>query len=288
MGYDLLRRSGYEVVDLAKTKTISVPVPGGAVWSTLDTFELSMSADVVISLPVLKTHCQAYVTLGLKNMMGLASSEQKPAFHLQGLYASLCDINAVYRPSFAVVDGIIGQEGLGPTAGYPVHANIVVAGSDLVAVDAVCARAMGFDPSEVPLLPMAARRGLGTLDPEAIDLTGAPLSSVERRFLRAEEDPRAPTEGEALIQGDEPCLGCRNSVAAAYLMLEKADERVLAQGITFACGRALLGERCDSGNAIAVGRCALTGTQELPHFVPGCPPRSADIVAAVRRLAQME
>ena len=285
MGYDRLRNAGYELVDLVKTPTVRVPLPGGSVWTELTTFELAMKADAIISLPVLKTHCQAYVTLSLKNLMGLATSEQKPGFHRRELYGSLCDINALYRPRFAIVDGIIGQEGLGPTAGYPVHANLLMAGSDLVAVDSVCARVMGFEPKEVPLLRLAAERGLGTLTAETIEVVGESIASVRRRFMRAEEDPRALADGEIIAQGPETCLGCRNSIAAAFLMLEAAGDRNLAQGYSFLCAGADRPDGVEQERIIPVGRCSPVWMHELPGFVEGCPPRSSDIAATLRSVA---
>ncbi|MBN1402251.1 MAG: DUF362 domain-containing protein, partial [Anaerolineae bacterium] len=234
----------------------------------------------VITLPVLKTHCQAYVTLSLKNQMGLAAGEQKVAFHRQGLYDCLCDINALVRPRFALVDGILAQEGLGPVNGLPVEMNLLVAGRDLLAVDATCSRIMGFDPREVPLLVKAAARGLGTLDAGRIDVVGEPLAAVRRRFMRAEEDPRAPLEGVRLITNGA-CLGCQNSLYAAFLQMELDGTRARADGLTFAAGQVTLPDDVSPDELIAVGRCCPAWTHELAGFVAGCPPRSQDIFRTV-------
>jgi uncharacterized protein (DUF362 family) len=280
MGYDALREEGYELVDLNVTPTLRLPVPGGGFLSEVTTFEWVARADAVITLPVLKTHCQAYVTLSLKNQMGLAAGEQKIAFHRQGLYDSICDINAVVRPRFALVDGILAQEGLGPVNGFPVEMNLLVAGRDLLAVDATCARIMGFQPTEVPLLARAAERGLGTLDAGRIDVVGEPLETVRRRFMRAEEDPRAPLDGVTLLT-DEACLGCQNSLYAALLQMELDGTRARADGLTFATGQAALPDDLSPDELIAVGRCCPAWTHELAGFVPGCPPRSQDIFRTV-------
>src|ERR1700693_1169364 len=85
--------------------------------------ETVLGADLVFSMPRMKTHHWAGVTLSLKNMFGVVPGNcygwPKNILHWAGITRSLLDINSTVRPGFAIVDGIVGMEGNGPTQGTP-------------------------------------------------------------------------------------------------------------------------------------------------------------------------
>lgn len=284
MGYSLLCESGYQIVDLERTERTTVPVPNGRVLEELETFVLAQEADAIVSLPLLKTHCQADVTVSLKNLMGLATAEQKIAFHHKGLFDCIGDINSVYRPAFAVVDGLRGQEGVGPTHGLPVDMNLVLAGRDLVAVDATASRVMSFDPRTVEVIRRAHERGLGTLDEGAIQVIGEPIASVQRRFMRVAEDDRVPDEGVTIIRGDEVCTGCRNSFAFALMRLQEEGVLESAEGLTVLIGDVPVPEGTPPESVVTLGRCCPEYLHSRPGHVLGCPPRGTDIVNTIKAL----
>ncbi|MCI0634933.1 MAG: DUF362 domain-containing protein [Actinobacteria bacterium] len=145
-------------------------------------------ADVVVSMPKMKTHHWAGVTLSLKNLFGTLPGRvygwPKNILHWQGIERSILDIAGVVRPRYAIVDGIVGMEGNGPISGTPVEAGVLVFGDDPVATDAVTATMMGFDPERIEYLAEAGRF-LGQLDLEMIDQRGEP----PERYTRAFEPP---------------------------------------------------------------------------------------------------
>jgi len=118
-------------------------------------------ADVVISMPKLKTHHWAGVTLSLKNLFGCVPGRiygwPKNVLHWAGIEASIVDIAGAVRPHYALVDGIVGMEGNGPIQGQPRHAGVLVFGDDPVATDTVAARLMGLDPTRIAYLREAGR-----------------------------------------------------------------------------------------------------------------------------------
>lgn len=132
----------------------------------------------IISVPKLKPHRLARVTLSLKNMMGAVSP--KGSMH-NPLSKKLVDLASIIKPSVAVIDGIIAGEGH-ETSGNPVEMNLVVAGTDPVAVDAVGAAVMGIPPEKVKHLRLAEERGLGTCDLKQIEILGEPVEKVEKKF----------------------------------------------------------------------------------------------------------
>ncbi len=136
----------------------------------------------IISVPKLKLHRIAAITLSLKNMMGVLAS--KGSMHTGGLSKNIADLASVVRPRVAVIDGIIAGEGH-ETSGDPVEMNLVIAGTDPVAVDAVGAAVMAVPPTEVKHLNLAAQKGLGTCDLDEITILGEPIARVKRKFRRS-------------------------------------------------------------------------------------------------------
>jgi uncharacterized protein (DUF362 family) len=144
-----------------------------------------LGVDFLVSMPKLKTHHWAGVTLSLKNMFGIVPGScygwPKNVLHWAGIDRSILDINAAARPDFAIVDGILGMEGNGPIQGTPKAAGLVLFGDDPVAVDATACRVMGLLPEKVTYLARAGTM-LGHLDPTKIQQLGESLDSVRTPF----------------------------------------------------------------------------------------------------------
>ena len=145
-----------------------------------------LQADLVVSMPKLKTHHWAGVTLSMKNMFGTIPGSiygwPKNALHWAGIDESIVDINSTLTmPRFAIVDGIVGMEGNGPIQGTPRQAGILILGEDPVAVDATAARCMKIDPGRITYLRLAGEF-LGHLEQERITQIGEPLERVAQDF----------------------------------------------------------------------------------------------------------
>jgi uncharacterized protein (DUF362 family) len=149
-----------------------------------------LRADFVVSMPKLKTHHWAGVTLSLKNMFGVVPGAcygwPKNVLHWAGIDRSILDINAAVRPDFAIVDGIVGMEGNGPLQGALKPAGVIILGNDPVAVDATCVRVMGLLPEKVKHIAQAATL-LGHIDPEKIHQLGEPVATVRNPFSVLQE-----------------------------------------------------------------------------------------------------
>ena len=144
-----------------------------------------LRADFIVSLAKMKTHHWAGVTLSMKNlfgiMPGIVYGWPKNVLHWAGIHESIFDINATLKPHLAIVDGIVGMQGDGPIMGTPVHANVLVMGRNLPAVDATCARVMGIDPNKIPYLKLASGR-LGAIRDSNIIQRGENIASVRQDF----------------------------------------------------------------------------------------------------------
>lgn len=144
-----------------------------------------LAADVVISMPKLKTHHWVGATLSLKNMFGVVPGScygwPKNLLHWAGISQSVLDINSTVRPDFAIVDGIVGMEGNGPIQGTAKFCGVLVMGSDPVAVDATCARIMGLAPERLDYLAKAAAV-LGHIGENKVIQVGEAINSVRTPF----------------------------------------------------------------------------------------------------------
>ncbi|MFZ0036977.1 MAG: DUF362 domain-containing protein, partial [Candidatus Acidiferrales bacterium] len=127
----------------------------------------------------------AGVTLSLKNMFGIVPGScygwPKNILHWAGITNSILDINSAVRPHFAIVDGIVGMEGNGPTQGSPKPCGLLILGDDPVAVDATCARVMGLLPEKIDYLRSAGLL-LGHLREEKILQIGEKPERVTTPF----------------------------------------------------------------------------------------------------------
>jgi len=170
-----------KLVDLNRDEFIEVEPPTPLALKKVKIAKTALES-TIISVPKLKPHRIATVTLSIKNMMGALAS--KGSMHRGNLSKNIADLASVLTPSISVVDGIIAGEGH-ETSGNPVEMNLVIAGTDPVAVDAVGAAVMGIPPTDVKHLLFAEKKGLGTCNLEEITVLGEPIEKVKRKFHRS-------------------------------------------------------------------------------------------------------
>ncbi|MFQ5806860.1 MAG: DUF362 domain-containing protein [Phycisphaerae bacterium] len=143
------------------------------------------SADVIVSMPKLKTHHWAGVTCAMKNLFGVMPGVvygwPKNALHWAGIPNAILDINATVRPTLAIVDGVVGMEGDGPIMGRPRPVGAVILGRNLTAVDATCVRLMGLNPYGVRYLTEASG-GLGPIHEHNIRQRGELIADLRTQF----------------------------------------------------------------------------------------------------------
>jgi uncharacterized protein (DUF362 family) len=182
----ILARRKVRFVDLNYDDPQPVTAPGEWFRDLREIFlpRHAVEADLIVSLPKLKTHHWAGVTLSLKNLFGLAPGMcygwPKNMLHFNGIPMSIMGLYEAAAPVVSVVDGIVGMEGDGPLFGSPVPHGLIAVGKDPVAVDVTCAQLMGFDPNAIDHLWLATWTGVGPKD--NIELRGAPAESLQRTY----------------------------------------------------------------------------------------------------------
>ena len=190
--YAVVKEHRVRYVDLNSDDLRTVPARSSftnlAQWHLPETL---FNADLLVSMPKLKTHHWVGATLSMKNMFGVIPGAvygwPKNILHWQGINESILDINSSLPiPQFAIVDGIVGMEGNGPLQGQAKESGVLVFGDDFVAVDASAARLMTLEPRKIKYLAKAGEF-LGNLADEKIEQIGEAIESVRQDFQIIEE-----------------------------------------------------------------------------------------------------
>lgn len=137
----------------------------------------------VIHFPTVKTHGHTTTTGAMKNAFGGLIPKYRHHAHKK-IHEVLVDLLAIQKEIhsgiFAVMDGCICGDGAGPRTMEPYSGNVILASEDQVAVDAVAAKMMGFDPMEIDYIKLAHDRGLGMGDVDQIDLVGMEKNEFDK------------------------------------------------------------------------------------------------------------
>jgi uncharacterized protein (DUF362 family) len=139
----------------------------------------------VIHLPTMKTHVFTRMTGAMKNAFGGLLFEKRHWTH-SVIHETLVDLLAIQKEihpgMFAVMDGTFAGDGPGPRCLAPQVKNYILASADMVAIDAVAAKMMGFDPLSIKFIRLAHERGLGCGDVRDIEIAGEDISGVNFHF----------------------------------------------------------------------------------------------------------
>ncbi|MBU0951494.1 MAG: DUF362 domain-containing protein [Elusimicrobia bacterium] len=152
--------------------------------------KVALSFDSVINIPKLKTHGMVLYTGAIKNLYGCVPGLKKAEYHMQAVHPDvfsqiLVDIFSVIKPKLAIMDGIIGMDGNGPSNGRIKNFGVIIAGGDNVALDAVSSMVIGLNRKEISAINIAGKQGLGEADIKKIEVVGEKLENVKQAdFVR--------------------------------------------------------------------------------------------------------
>ncbi len=201
LGYtELARDLNIPLVNLHVGDMVEVDVPNGLAYKTLTLHRSLTEIDLLCSVPMMKTHTLATVTLGMKNLIGLypgtiyqtvragvhdhAADAGSP-----GIAFEILDMVRANKLGLVVVDGSTAMEGDGPSDGLLVPMNVIIAGTNPLATDMVAASVMGFAPTDVPTFVTATKIGMRPTTLDDIDVKGASIASVRREFVKPSINP---------------------------------------------------------------------------------------------------
>ncbi|MHC4186602.1 MAG: DUF362 domain-containing protein [Planctomycetota bacterium] len=172
-----LKKLGVPIRQLDKGKKIKIGKDGTRVSFS----RIALEADVIINLPKLKAHQQLVATIAVKNMYGAVSGKEKAYWHFgkgsnrEKFSEFLIEIYKYLNPVLTIVDGITVMEGVGPIRGTPRHIGYLIGSTDAIACELICAKMIGLEPEQLPIIRTAGRLGFGCRDFEEIRIAGDDL-----------------------------------------------------------------------------------------------------------------
>lgn len=185
----LYKKLGIKYVDLNLDDLVKVANANG--FAQIDPFyfpKTAAIADVIVSVPKLKTHHWSRITCSMKNLYGCVPGRRygwpKNVLHYKGIDNCIVDLTRLLKPGIQLVDAVVAMEGDGPLNGTPKDSKFLMLGNDCAATDATCARIMGIDPQNVPYL-RAAGEAIGNIDPARIKVFGLNPTEVTSFFTPA-------------------------------------------------------------------------------------------------------
>jgi len=163
---------------------LTISYKDGILCKSFDVAKAAYECDVLITLPKIKTHSFMLFTGAVKNQFGCIPGVKKTQFHARMQNAEnfakmLLDLNGLLKTSFSIMDGIIAMEGNGPKNGDPYNLNCILMGDDIVAIDSVATKLIGYkNPVDTPVLKEASKYGIGETDIEKIEILGDSLHDL--------------------------------------------------------------------------------------------------------------
>jgi len=238
-----------------------------------------LEADHLVNVPIFKSHVSMVFTGALKNLKGVVQDMHHYVMHCTELAAAMMDLGDLVHPDFSVVDMIRPMEGFGPHSGTPAEMGCVVAGQDMVAIDATACRMVGLPIEKVDYFNAAREKGLGTFDEDQIEIRGNSIEEVYRKlYLPYLEGFDAWPEYHFHIE--RACSTCQGLLAFTMSKLKSLAEYDKNKGIHIVLGRHnKIPEGVEFGkDLILMGDCSLALKKKIEKaggmclHVPGCPP----------------
>ncbi len=284
---EIARERDCPLVDMDERKCVEIPLPEGIAIQKLKICPDMFDYDIFVSIPVMKMHMHTGVTLGIKNMKGCLWRRSKVTLHMlqpvegreeKPLDIAIADLSWALRPHLTLIDGTVGMEGIGPSAGSPKPLDVVVAAVDGFAADSVACELMGTSAEAIPHLRIGADRGYGI-----IDLDRIAVQPTDWRKWRSPFD-KPPTDisigfPDFNILDENSCSACQSSL---LLFLKGYGDRILEyfpkdKKVDVAIGK---GHETVPFGTLCIGNCTVK-QKKRGTYVKGCPPVGSEILRAI-------
>ena len=196
----------------------------------------------------------------------------------KSLDIAIADMSGALRPQLSLIDGTVGMEGLGPSAGSPKPLGVVVVSADAFAADAVACRLMGQRAEEVAHLRLGAERGYGVIDLGRISVTPEHWQDWGEVFEAAPDNLSIEFPNVTVLD-ENSCSACQSTL---LLFLKRYGQQLFeyfpeSEGVNIGIGKGV--EQVPLGT-LCIGNC-MVAHKERGTYVKGCPPVGSAIFRAV-------
>jgi uncharacterized protein (DUF362 family) len=196
LGYSEMAKSlNIPLINLHSGEIVEVPLPQGYASKSVKIHRSLTDVDLLCSIPMMKTHQLATVTLAMKNLIGLYPGTEYYSVRSwlhdraaeagsSGIAYEIIDMNNAVRTGLSVIDASSAMEGNGPSDGTLVDMGLIIAGTSPLAADMVGTLIMGFDLDEIPSISLAHQTGMLPASMDEIEIRGLTIDDCMRKFRR--------------------------------------------------------------------------------------------------------
>jgi uncharacterized protein (DUF362 family) len=271
---------------------LDISNPNARLYNNVRISKHVLETDCLINVPKMKTHMLTQVSLCIKNMLGVIHDDQRMLFHRNDIADKVVDLNLLRTADLNIVDGLWPMEGQAPFHGDAIIGfNVLAAGINAAAVDAVCCRIMGFEPKEVPHVQLALKRMCERLNPKySLEITGSPIDDLKRFFKRPVLSSMAQFDSVECIECGV-CNGCLSAIRHSLDWLKAEAIGSALPHFTVVSGRAMPNMstlKNWNGDLYLFGNCATefqfydSNSRNKAVWIPGCPPHVLDLAKLIR------
>jgi uncharacterized protein (DUF362 family) len=274
------------LIDMDVNRPVQVTVPDGIAIDHLFVCPEIFEYDIIVSIPVMKMHMHTGVTLAVKNMKGGLWRRTKVQLHMlppvtgydeKPINIAIADMSDILRPHLSIIDGTVGMEGLGPSAGETKPLGIVVVGTDPFATDAVACRLMSTKAEKIPHLYLAAARDYGVIDLAKITVHPENWQDLAVQFAEPPSN-MAINFPNITVLDKNSCSACQSTL---LLFLKRYGEKIFdyfeTENINIAIGK---GHKKIPLGTLCIGNCTARH-RDRGIYVKGCPPVSSEILCVL-------
>ena len=275
------------LIDLNARRFVKVPVPHGIAIDSLKVCPEVLEYDIVVSVPVMKMHMHTGVTLAVKNMKGCLWRRSKVDLHMlppvegrdeKPIDIAIADLSEVLRPHLSIIDGTVGMEGLGPSAGQAKPLGVIVVSADAFAADAIACKLMGMQAEDIPHLQIGAERGYGVIHLDHIAVRPDNWHDWSSPFAQPPENLSMEFPNIRVLDKSS-CSACQSTL---FLFLKHYANRLLDYfppntSVRIAIGK---GHGEVPEGTLCIGNCTASH-RDHGIFIAGCPPVSSQILTTI-------
>jgi uncharacterized protein (DUF362 family) len=242
--------------------------------------ESALETDFLINVPVLKTHGQAIVSLGMKNLKGCLKFSSKKRAHKRGnLFDLIAQLNTHIKSDLIVIDGTYAMD-RGPTTGTAHPMNLIIAGTDILETELIGTAVLGKDPKKIPHIQSYCKLTGRSVDLKSVEIIGESIESVAKDLpWEGDFNKCFKNFGLSGIQVTSQtadtsiCSGCYGNMEFANYMFCKDNPGLNIDKFEICIGKDSKATP-DAKEVILFGDCAIKNNQEDPRAIQitGCPP----------------
>lgn len=196
LGYtEMAKTLNIPLINLHSGDIVEVPLKNGLAAKSVKIHRSLIEIDLLCSVPMMKTHVLATVTLAMKNLIGLYPGTEYYAVRSwlhdkaaetgsPGVAFEVIDMNSAVKTGLSVIDASSAMEGDGPSGGALVDMGLIIAGTSPLAADMVGASLMGFEINEIPAIVLAHKTGMLPVSLDNIEIRGLSIDQSKRPFVK--------------------------------------------------------------------------------------------------------